>query len=291
MRRTGPNLPNRTASRRPQLPELPEVETVRRDLQHEAAGKTITHVRVDGVRTVRRHDPALLVGGLPGRRIERVERLGKFLIIRLDHGSCVVHLRMSGQLLWTPDPVGTELRRHTHARLTFDTGEELRFVDPRTFGELWLTGDDLPELSHIGPDAYDEVLDVATLRHRMIDRRRGLKVLLLDQTVIAGIGNLYADEILWLAKLRYDRTPDTLSPAAWRRLFEANREVLTQAIELRGSSLADQQYLDLYGRAGHDQHEHRVYAREGEPCLRCGGIVQRTKVGGRSAFWCPNCQH
>lgn len=271
------------------MPELPEVETIRRDLQREAAGKQITSVRIDGVRTVRRHDPALLVNGLPGRSVERISRLGKFLVVELDQGVLVVHLRMSGQLLWTPS-ANSLTRKHTHACIGFETGEELRFVDPRTFGEMWLTSSELPELSHIGPDAYDALPNVHTLRERFANRHAGIKSLLLNQEVIAGIGNLYADEILWLARLRYNRTPSSLSRGAWQRLYDANREVLSQAIELRGSSLADQQYLDLYGRAGHDQHEHRVYAREGKPCLRCGRAIERAKVAGRSAFCCRRCQ-
>lgn len=274
---------------RPTMPELPEVETVRRDLEHEALGRRILSVRVDGVRTVRRHDPALLVDGLAGRRIEGVKRKGKYLLIELDRGVMVVHLRMSGQLLWTRDP-DEPLRKHTHARIAFDNGDELRFVDPRTFGEMWLTDGELSELSHLGPDAWNEVDGPAVLRSRMIKRRSGLKVLLLDQKVVAGIGNIYADEILWTSRLRHDRVPASLTSREFARLHSAMRDVLAQAIELRGSSLVDQQYVDLYGRAGQDQHQHRTYGRAGKPCDRCGREIERTKIGGRSAFWCRRCQ-
>ncbi len=272
------------------MPELPEVETIRRDLEHEVAGKTIVSVRVDGTRTVRRQDPEKFTEAVAGKRVQRFRRHGKFLFMDLDDGAVVaLHLRMSGQLLWTPD-ASSPVVKHTHARIEFDNGEELRFVDPRTFGELWRTTRTAPELAHLGPDALNDVAGPAELGKRLSGRRSGLKTLLLNQAVIAGIGNIYSDEILFRARLRQTRTPDSLSKPALSRLWEAVTDVLREAVERRGSTLADQQYVDLYGRVGTAQREHDVYAREGQPCVVCERPIERIQIAGRSSFFCRKCQ-
>jgi formamidopyrimidine-DNA glycosylase len=183
-----------------------------------------------------------------------------------------------------------QLEKHTHARLLFVSGEELRFVDPRTFGELWLSDPSLPEMSHIGPDALDGVATPADLAARFAGRTSVLKSLLLNQQVVAGIGNIYSDEMLWHARLRYSRRPDSLTHAAVARLHGAMKFVLREAVAHRGSSLSDQQYVDLYGNTGSAQLALNAYAREHLPCPRCEHPIKRLSFGGRSTFFCPHCQ-
>jgi formamidopyrimidine-DNA glycosylase len=276
------------------VPELPEVETVRRDLELELVGRVIAALDPRGVRTFRRTvDPADAVARTAGRTVTAVDRRGKYLIIRLDSVDVVViHLRMSGQLL-VSDP-GQALGRHTHATFTFTSGSQLRFVDPRTFGEIFVStggpGGAVPELAHLGPDPLDPLLDVPRLRALTVGRRTGIKALLLDQRVVAGIGNLYADEILWGARIRHSRRADRLTGPQVGRLHTSMVATLGAAIEQRGSSLADEQYRDLYGELGAYQHHHNVYAREGLACPRCGGTIRRVRAVGRSTYFCPRCQ-
>lgn len=279
------------------MPELPEVETLKRDLEKEVVGRRIKSVTVDGARSIRRHaDGREFVARLEGHRILGVERKGKYLLFRLEGGDVlVVHLGMSGQLLRgrggarDPDP------KHTHAVFTFTQGGLLRFVDPRTFGELFVTTPDalateVPELAHLGFDPVDDVMSWVRFGELLNARRTKLKPLLMDQRFVAGIGNIYSDEILWAAGLRYDRSSETLSSQEVRRLYRAMVETLQDAIKHRGSSLADEQYRDLYGAVGEYQHEHKVYDRAGQACRRCRNVIVKVKVNGRSSFLCEQCQ-
>jgi formamidopyrimidine-DNA glycosylase len=271
------------------VPELPEVETVRRDLEKEVLGQRIAGVEVTGARTVRRYGASALIAGVDGREIVAVRRHGKYLLLDLDNEAVlVVHLRMSGMLLWAPLAPEIELP-HTHVRLLFASGAQLRFVDPRTFGEVWGTTSVVPELAHIGPDAWND-LSASVLVDQLRSRKSALKIALVNQEVVAGIGNIYADEIAWVARVRPERVASSLSRGVVQRVFEATHEVLELAIASRGSSLADRQYVDLYGEIGDAQSGHRVYARAGEPCLRCGSTIVRLPIGARSAFSCRNCQ-
>ena len=269
------------------MPELPEVETVRRDLARELEGAVVGDVEVTGARSVRRNDPRAFRRALRGASFTSFGRHGKYLLIGLDRDRVLVaHLRMSGQLLL--GPADAALAKHTHVRMTLTDGRELRFVDPRTFGELFVTSPDLPELAGLGVDAL--ALDRAGLGALLAARRARLKPLLLDQRVVAGIGNIYSDEILWTARLRWSRPAGRLRPAEVGRLHDAVASVLGEAVERRGSSLADAQYVDLTGRPGSYQESHRVYARAGLPCPRCGREIERTVVAQRSHFWCRTCQ-
>lgn len=277
------------------MPELPEVETVRRDLEKEVTGKKIKEVTVTGHRTVRRR-PAEFKERLEGRKVTGVDRRGKYLVVKLDGPDVlVIHLRMSGQLLKASpkDPVD----KHTHAVLSFAPPQpvQVRFVDPRTFGELFVTSPDameevVPELAHLGFDPLETPMSWDRFGLLVRARKTKLKALLMDQTFIAGIGNLYADEILHAAGLRYDRDSSTIGPQEARRLWRAMTEVLGEAVKARGSSLADEQYVDLYGRTGKYQEQHQVYAREGQRCLRCRGTITRVKFQQRSTYFCPSCQ-
>ena len=276
------------------MPELPEVETIRRELEREAVGKRIKAVEVHGTRTVRRQTKKQLITRLEGTKIAGVDRRGKYLVLRLDSGDVlVIHLRMSGQLLRaTPkEPVP----KHTHVIVTFTQGGQLRFVDPRTFGELFVTAKDeltseIPELADLGMDPLDEPISWVTFGQALLSRTTKLKQLLMDQSFIAGIGNIYSDEILWEAGLRHDRTPQSLSSMEVRRLYRAVVEVLHEAVKHRGSTLSDQQYVDLHGRPGEYQLLHQVYDREGEACRRCRATITKERVSGRSSYFCPACQ-
>jgi formamidopyrimidine-DNA glycosylase len=277
------------------MPELPEVETIRRDLDREIVDRRIKTVEVKGHRSVRRHRTSKdFIGRLEGRKVKAVVRKGKYLLIKLDDGNVlVVHLGMSGQLLRAA--VKDPLDRHTHVTVTFSQGGQLRFVDPRTFGELFVTAPDhlaeeIPELAHLGFDPLEQAMSWTSFAALLQARKAKLKPVLMDQKVIAGIGNIYADEILFAAGLRHDRSSETLTAQEVRRLYRAMVETLQDAIKHRGSSLADEQYRDLFGEVGDFQTLHKVYDREGHACRRCRSPIVRIKSNGRSTFFCEQCQ-
>ena len=275
------------------MPELPEVETVRRDLEALVVGARVERVVVTGARTVRRTSAEAVRAGLEGRALVAAGRRGKYLCVTLDDGRwLVVHLRMSGQLL-VADAPSAPLLAHTHVRLALDDGRELRFVDPRTFGEVVVVDparldDEAPGIASLGPEPLD--IDVAGLTRVLRPRRRQLKALLTDQHVIAGIGNIYADEIAHAAGVRFDRLGASLTRPELARLHASMQSILTAAIGARGSTLSDAQYVDLGGLGGGYQEHHAVYDREGQPCLRCGRPVLRVAWSGRSTFFCRRCQ-
>ena len=219
---------------------------------------------------------------------------GKYLVLRLDSGDVlVIHLGMSGQLLRMKTK--ENVAEHTHVRITFTQAGQLRFVDPRTFGEMFVTAaddldDEIPELAELGVDPVDQPMAWTHFGEMLLSKKAKLKTLLMDQKFIAGIGNIYSDEILFNAGLRYDRTSDTLSTQEIRRLYRALVETLHDAIKYRGSTLADEQYLDLHGAPGEFQTHHNVYAREGEACRRCRTPVTKARVNSRSTFYCDQCQ-
>jgi formamidopyrimidine-DNA glycosylase len=257
-------------------------------------GRRIVSATATGARSIRRHaDAAEFTARVAGRRLCRVDRKGKYLLGRLDDGGVlVVHLGMSGQLRVAP--ADAAMAPHTHVVLSFEQGDQLRFVDPRTFGEVWATtppAGEVAELAHLGVDAVDGLARWQDLASVLAGRRTRLKPLLMDQRVIAGIGNIYADEILFASRLHGDRTAGELTAPEVRRLHAAMTSILAAAIAAGGSSLADLQYRDVHGAVGGYQARHAVYGREGAPCLRCGrGTVVRAVSGGRSTFTCPRCQ-
>jgi formamidopyrimidine-DNA glycosylase len=277
------------------VPELPEVETVRRGLDAEVVGRKVISVDVTGMRTVRRYGPEALVAGLEGRVIDSTARRGKYLLLSLDgEDYLVIHLRMSGQLLLVHDP-SLPLALHTHVRVGLDDGRELRFVDPRTFGEVFVSGgigdNGLPvELGRVGVDPLVDDLTGKSLAAMLAGRRSFLKVALLDQHLIAGIGNIYGDEILFRAKVRPDRRSGTVTSREAGRIARETTTVLTEAVGAGGSTLNDARYTNLMGEWGSFQHQHAVYGREGKPCARCGRPIKRVRLGGRSSFYCEHCQ-
>jgi len=281
------------------MPELPEVETVRRGLDRWAVGRTIAEVEVHGPRTVRRHaaGPADFAARLRGRRIEAARRRGKYLWLQLDDGAFLLaHLGMSGQFLAVP--AGTDDPKHLRARFRFrDDGPELRFVDQRTFGGLALdegavdgAGGALPaSVAHIALDPLDDAFDDTAFADRIRARRTGVKRALLDQTLISGVGNIYADEALWRARMHYARGTDTLRRADVVTLLAAVREVLLAAISAGGTSF-DALYVAVNGESGYFDRSLEVYGREGLPCSRCGAAIRREAFMNRSSFRCPRCQ-
>ncbi len=278
------------------MPELPEVETIRRDLEKDSIGKKIKTVVVSGARTVRRHaDVSDFTAKLEGHKILGVSRKGKYLLIKLDSKDVLVtHFGMSGQLLRIRNNK-EPLEKHTHVVITFTQGGQLRFVDPRTFGEMFVTTeegleDQVPELAHLGFDPLEGVMSWLAFGKLLQARKTKLKPLLMDQEFIAGIGNMYADEILFAAGLRHDRSSDSLTSQEIRRLYRSMVETLSDAIKHRGSSLADEQYKDIFGDGGEFQSLHKVYDREGEACRRCRSSIVKEKVAGRSTFFCAQCQ-
>jgi formamidopyrimidine-DNA glycosylase len=278
------------------MPELPEVEVMRRDLEREVVGKKIKAVEVTGTRSVRRHkNRKEFITVLTGRKITGVQRRGKYLVMKLDgNDALVVHLGMSGQLL-RAKTAREKAPKHTHVAITFTQGGLLRFVDPRTFGEMFVAPFDeldqqVDELAHLGLDPLETALSWELFGRMLAEKKTKLKPLLMDQKFIAGIGNVYSDEILFEAGLKWERQSDSLSQQEVRRLYRAISETLQDAVKYRGSSLADEQYVDLFGKPGEYQAHHQVYGREGEACMRCRRPIHRARYSNRSTFYCDACQ-
>jgi formamidopyrimidine-DNA glycosylase len=277
-------------------------------------GRTVSGVEVFGPRTLRRHPPgpADFVARVVGRRVEAACRRGKYLWLPLslatsalvagpqprshesDPDSCILaHLGMSGQFLAVEG--GTPVEAHLRARFSFtDGGPELRFLDQRTFGGLALEPLDDPEapplsVAHIALDPLDAAFDRAAVYAALRRRRTGLKRALLDQTLVSGIGNIYADEALWQARLHYARATETLRRAEVERLLDAVDNVLRAALAAGGTSF-DQLYVAVEGESGWFERSLEVYGREGEPCSRCGAAIRREPFMNRSSYRCPRCQ-
>jgi formamidopyrimidine-DNA glycosylase len=276
------------------VPELPEVETVRRGLEHTVVGRTVSAVQVRHDRAVRRHEPgpADFENALTGRTLLAAKRRGKFLWLPLDSGDALVaHLGMSGQLVALAP--GTPEGPHLRARLSFDDdGLELRFIDQRTFGGLQIDpgGAALPHpLQHIARDPFDPLFNDAAFLKALRSRRTGLKRAMLDQTLVSGIGNMYADEALWRAKLHYERPAASLTPAQGRALLAAVRAVMAEALKAGGTTF-DGLYVNVNGQSGYFEVSLDAYGREGQPCHRCGTLIVREAFMNRSSFFCPYCQ-
>jgi formamidopyrimidine-DNA glycosylase len=274
------------------VPELPEVETVRDGLARHVVGRTVGSVTVLHPRPVRR-DPRGPVGfaaALTGRRIDGARRRGKYLWLPLDNGDALLgHLGMSGQLL-----VGRPGRPdERHLRVRLDLGDrELRFVDQRMFGGLMVStgGAELPpEIAHIARDPFDPEFDDDLFVRRVRRRTAGIKRLLLDQTLVSGVGNIYADEALWRARIHGDRPGERLRPVEVRRVLAEARAVMGAALREGGTSF-DSLYVDVNGESGYFDRSLHAYGREGEPCERCGGPIKRVEFMNRSSFFCPRCQ-
>jgi formamidopyrimidine-DNA glycosylase len=277
------------------VPELPEVEVVRRGLAQWVAGRTVAAVEVWHPRAVRRHrgGAADFTGRLSGRRVESAQRRGKYLWLPLDSGDALVgHLGMSGQLLVQPAETADET--HLRVRLTFDDGgRQLRFVDQRTFGGLAVEpvdGAGVPDsVVHIARDPLDPLFDDAAFTAALRRRRTGIKRALLDQALISGVGNIYADEALWRARLHFARPTETMTGPAVGRLLAQVRAVMAEALEQGGTSF-DSLYVNVNGESGYFDRSLDAYAQAGRPCSRCGTEIRRDAFMNRSSFSCPRCQ-
>ncbi len=274
------------------MPELPEVETIVADLRPHLVGRTIVHCELRFPSIVRHPEPETFIDSIAGMRIEAVGRRGKFIFIGLDGGRLlVVHLGMTGQLRLVD--AATEVSNHTHAIFDLDDGRQLRYRDPRRFGRLLLgTEDELlisGTLPKLGPEPIDPAFDAEGLFQRFRRRRAPVKAVLLDQSTVAGVGNIYADESLHRARLRPDRAAGSLSRKSVRRLHESLRDSLEVAIRNRGSSVDT--YRDAWGDMGSQQEELLVYGRAGEPCVTCGRPLAIARIAGRSTVFCRRCQH
>jgi len=275
------------------VPELPEVETVRRGLEHHVVGRTIEVVRVLHPRAVRRQPagPAEFESALAGRSLDSARRRGKYLWLGVGEDALLAHLGMSGQLL-VGEPE-RPLSPHVRIWFTFsDGGPDLRFTDQRTFGHMCVVRDgaELPApIAHIAPDPFEAVFDPAALTARLRARRTGVKRALLDQSLVSGVGNIYADEALWRARLHWARPTETLNGPEVSRLLAAVREVLGEALAVGGTSF-DDMYVNVNGESGYFDRSLAVYGREGLPCPRCGMPVRRDPFMNRSAYSCPHCQ-
>jgi formamidopyrimidine-DNA glycosylase len=292
------------------VPELPEVETVRAGLERYVVGREVAAARVLHPRAVRR-DPAGPSGfeaAIAGRRLRGADRRGKYLWLSTeDEQALLAHLGMSGQMLLT-DP-DQPLSPHVRVRFTFtDGGPDLRFTDQRTFGHLMLVGFAVGQdrlvtgqasvplarvlpapIAHIAPDPLEAAFSPAEFALRLRNRRTGIKRALLDQSLISGIGNIYADEALWRARLHWARPTETLRPSEVTRLLAAVTEVLTSALAAGGTSF-DSLYVNVNGESGYFERSLEAYGREGQPCGRCATVIRRDSFMNRSSFSCPRCQ-
>jgi formamidopyrimidine-DNA glycosylase len=273
------------------MPELPEVETVARGLQALLPGRRILGVRLGKTDFI--DDPAAIERELPGCRIIAVRRFGKFLLLDLERGpgndgqfSLQVHLGMTGQIVACAPEV--HIAPHTHIFFALDDGREVRYTDIRRFGRIRLLANGALE-SFLGEFGLDPLETREEDFHlRIHSRRARIKVLLLDQRVLRGIGNIYTDESLWRARIHPMRLGEKLKDEELQRLFRTVQQVLREAIRLRGSSVSD--YVDANGEPGKFQLRHRVYMREGKKCFRCAALIRRVIVAGRSSYFCPRCQ-
>jgi formamidopyrimidine-DNA glycosylase len=273
------------------MPELPEVETVARGLREVLPGRRVLSVRLGKTDFI--DDPAALEQDLPGNTFARIRRLGKFLLLDLEpkkspaeENSLLIHLGMTGKISICPPETPVEL--HTHVFLALDDGRELRYNDVRRFGRMALLANGGHErvLGGLGLEPLE--ISEGEFRTRIQARKSRIKSVLLNQSVVSGIGNIYADESLWRARIHPEKIAAWLKDDELRRLHRAVQHILREAIRLRGSSVSD--YVDLDGGRGEFQQKHRAYQRDGQKCVRCGTIIRRIIVAGRSSHLCPQCQ-
>lgn len=273
------------------MPELPEVETIVRSLRPMLTGKKIIDVEVGYAPIIGypEAEPEEFAAELEGREIEEVRRRGKYIVIEVSGDELLItHLRMSGQLIYTEKD--KEIDKHTHVIISLDDGHQLRFIEVRKFGRMFLIPEDEPEkakgFATLGPEPLE--MTIEEFKEALEGRSGMIKPLLLNQKFIAGIGNIYVDEALFISGIHPIRKANTLTDREEELLFAAIRQVLLKGIKNRGTTKSD--YVDAFGNAGENQNSLQVYGREGENCTKCGQELVKMKVGGRGTHYCPNCQ-
>lgn len=280
------------------MPELPEVETIKRGLSSRLRGRVIKKIFIPpdpkGVRVLRRYPSrSSFVRNVTGRTIISLKRRAKYLLFELDSGEIlIIHLGMSGQLILRPS--GSAPPRHTRIVFTITGAGELFFVDPRKFGEAYLyseeTGNTLIDPFVLGPEPLSRKFTPGVLAGKLRERKSAIKIALLNQKLISGLGNIYTDEALFRARIHPEKVSSGLTGADITLLHKSIREVLREAIKLHGTSAADRQYVDSEGALGKFQTRLNVYQREGRECPHCRTLIETIKLGGRTAHFCPTCQ-
>ncbi|CAN5641984.1 bifunctional DNA-formamidopyrimidine glycosylase/DNA-(apurinic or apyrimidinic site) lyase [soil metagenome] len=274
------------------MPELPEVETYVRELEPILYGCTVTGVRVRWARTIAEPDATTFAERMIGQRFTSFNRRGKYMLLGLESGdTLIVHLRMTGHLFI--QTAGVEPDKHTHVIFDLDDARQLHYQDSRKFGRMWLVADPEQVLHKLGPEPLSEQFVVQSFADKLLKRNISIKTLLLDQTIVAGVGNIYADEALFAAGLHPARTGGNLTLPEMERLHAAIRTILQKAILLNGSSLGTskvQNYLRPSGEPGGFQDQHNVYQRTGKICLQCGQLIERIVLAQRSTHFCAECQ-
>jgi formamidopyrimidine-DNA glycosylase len=272
------------------MPELPEVETVKARLGPLLVGRRFARVEIFDPRVTRPYDPRELAAELEGERVTAVERRGKYLVVRFESGLLLlIHLRMTGSLVHTRNGLPDD--RHTRAVVRLDDESDVAYRDVRRFGTWLVLRHDEAEpylAERLGAEPLDTAFSASALRDRLSGRRAPVKAALLDQRTLAGMGNIYADEALWRARIDPRRPAGELTVQEVRALHRAVRQALEAGIARQGATLRDYRTPD--GTAGAMQHEFKVYGRGGEPCLRCGTPIEKTRLGGRGNWFCPSCQ-
>lgn len=274
------------------MPELPEVETVVRDLRdHALEGAVIRGADIRWPHTIAGLTPQAFAAAVTGRAVLSVTRRAKYIVLALDSGDrLLIHLRMTGKLRFAPaaEPLGP----HDHAALKLSGGRQLVFNDTRKFGRFQLVPPTADPFADIGPEPLEDAFTLDVLRARLRGRSRQLKPLLLDQSTVAGLGNIYVDEALWQAKIHPERRADTLTASETRRLHQAIRDVLRRAVENCGTTLGRGQsnFYSVAGHRGNNADALNVFRRDGLPCPRCGTLLSRSVVGQRGTHFCARCQ-
>lgn len=273
------------------MPELPEVETIRQIIEPQIIGRTIEKMKVFNEQVIAYPDAELLGKHLTEQRFSGMDRRGKFLIFKFDGGDRLfLHLRMTGQLLVTPNDYPTE--KHTHLVLHLDNQTQMRYIDVRRFGRFWYIEKDEPEsiigIDKLGLEPFDERLTAAYLKSKLAGKKKPIKEMLHDQSVVAGIGNIYSDEILYLCGIYPESSCTELTDADWEKLSEMIPRELSLAIE--ENRMSPEEYLAGKGKEYRNTPFLKAYGHEGKPCPTCGSIFEKITVGGRSSCYCPKCQ-
>ena len=270
------------------MPELPEVETVVRGLREPLTGHVIQGMWHDWARTIHSPPPAEFAARATGQQVRGVQRRGKYILIELDHDVLMVHLKMSGRLYVVDKDARRGADRWVHVRFDLDGGKQLRFSDTRKFGRVYLTDDTAKLLGHLGPEPLNKTFTPALLAEGLHRRKGMMKPLLLNQSFVAGIGNIYADEALFLAGIHPTARAHQLTAADIESLHSSIVDSLRAGIKHEGASI--HWYRKADGGRGFSQRYFYVYGRESQPCKRCGGIIDKIRIAQRGTHYCPNCQ-